>query len=384
MAESRNSSRAAAAPEGDTELEALRRRIDAIDREILERLNARAEVVREVGGLKATTGAPVYASTREQAIVGALTAENPGPFPNAGIAPVFREIISASRSLEAPLRVAYLGPHGTFCHAAARQRFGEGTELADAATISDVFALVERGVASLGVVPIENTTEGAVTQTLDALAEFDGVICGELQLRVSHQLLSRSGRIEDVRRVASHPQVLAQCRRWLDRNLPGPDRIETASSAAAAELSRDDPEVAAIGSAIAGEVYGLETIEPAIEDRRDNTTRFLVIGRQPVEPSGDDLTSVLFTIHRDQAGALFRLLEPLAAGAVNLTAIHSRPIAGKPWEYFFFIDLEGHADDERVAAALESASQVAHSHRVLGSFPRAEALRRSGRAAGES
>jgi chorismate mutase/prephenate dehydratase len=353
------------------ELERLRREIDAVDDALLERLNARAELVREVGRLKAGRGAPVYDGAREREIVARLVAANPGPFPNAALPHVFREIISATRSLEAPVRVAYLGPEGTFCHQASRRRFGASAEFFPQPNVGEVFVAVERGRADFGVVPVENSTEGVVTQTLDALAGSTLSACGEVVLPISHQLLSRSGRREDVRRVASHPQAAAQCREWIERELPGLERVETASTAAAARLALEDPGVAAIASALAGEVYGLSPVAEAIEDRRDNTTRFLVLGRDVPGPSGRDLTSAVFTVRKDEAGALVRLLEPFASHGVNLTAIHCRPMKGKPWEYLFFVDLEGHRDDVAVAGALAAAAERSFSHRVLGSFARA-------------
>ncbi len=357
------------------ELAALRERVDAIDRGILEQLNERARVVQSIGRLKAETGSAVYEPARERQIVEQLTAGNAGPFPSEGIAPVFREIISATRSLERVLRVGYFGPEGTFTHQAARGQFGQLAELASLGSIAEVFSAVERRQVDLGVVPVENTTEGVVTQTFDALAEHEVSVCGEAVLRISQQLLSRSGRLEDVRRVVSHPQPLAQCRLWLDRQLPAIERTEAASTAVAARLAAEDGSLAAIGSAIAGEVYGLRTIETGIEDRRDNTTRFIVIGQLTPPASGNDLTSVLFTIRKDEAGALHRLLAPFAEQGLNLTAIQLRPIKGKPWEYLFFLDVEGHRSDPRLVKALESASRVAHTQRVLGSFPRAEAPR---------
>jgi chorismate mutase/prephenate dehydratase len=242
-----------------------------------------------------------------------------------------------------------------------------------AASIADVFADVERGLADLGIVPVENTTEGVVTQTLDAFAESELTICGEVLLRIEHHLLSRSGRRTDVRRVASIPQALAQCRRWLERELPGVERLEAASTAAAAKLAAEDGAVAAIASALAGETCGLAVVEAGIEDRRDNTTRFVVIGREAPGATGRDLTSVVFTVRKDESGTLHRLLEPFARHRVNLTSIQSRPLKGKAWEYLFFLDLEGHASEPSVAKALEDAARVAHSHQVLGSFPRASA-----------
>lgn len=371
MANSGRSSRAASAADGAAKLEALRRRIDEIDSEILRNLNERARIVLEVGALKRVIGEPTYSPARERQILERLGQENAGPFPGEGLAPVFREIVSATRSLEEELPVAYFGPEGTFTHLAAKCRFGELAKLNGVRSIEDVFAAVELGKARLGVVPVENTTEGVVTQTLDAFAVSDLPVCGEIVLRISLDLFSQSGRIEDVRRVATHPQPLAQCRRWLDRHLPGIERVETSSTAVAAGLAADDGGVAAIGSALAGEAYSLKTIESCIEDRRDNTTRFLLIGRQEPEPTGNDLTSVLFTIRKDEAGGLYRLIEPMARSGINLTTIQLRPIAGKPWEYYFFIDIEGHRDEPKIVEALAAAAKVAQSHRVLGSFPRA-------------
>ena len=354
------------------EIDHLRARIDAVDDAILERLNERAELVAQVGRAKQSDGSAVYEPTRERRIVERLRADNPGPFPSGAIGPVFREIISGTRSLEDTIRVAYLGPEGTFSHQAAREHFGALAELCGVASITDVFAAVEAGRVQLGIVPVENTTEGVVTQTLDAFGERDVTVCAERVLRISHALLSKSGRIGDVRRVISHPQPLAQCRRWLDQQLPGVAREEMASTAAAAQRAAADPECAAVGSLLSAEVYGLAVVAASIEDRRDNSTRFLVIGGDPPPPSGRDLTSIVFTIRRDEAGALFRLIEPFSREAVNLTSIQLRPIKGKPWEYLFFIDCEGHRSEASVHRALEAATRVAYSTRVLGSFPRAE------------
>jgi chorismate mutase/prephenate dehydratase len=353
------------------ELDALRERIDAVDRRILEELNRRAALVAEVGRLKRHDRAAVYRAARERDLVAALVAANPGPFPSAGIPPVFREIVSATRSLEARLRVAFLGPEGTFSHLAARDTFGSLADFVPVTTIGDVLAAVERGEADHGLVPVENTSEGVVTQTLDALLGSELPLCGEVLLRVSHQLLSLSGDLAAVRRVASHPQPLAQCRTWLDRHLPNAARVETASTAAAAELARREADVAAIGSSLLGELAGLRAVASAIEDRRDNTTRFLVVGGEPPRLSGNDLTCLAYTVRKGEAGALFRLLEPFASRGVNLTSIQARPLKGTPWEYVFFIDLEGHRSDPRVREAYEEAARRANSHRVLGSFPRA-------------
>ena len=281
------------------ELERLRAAIDAVDRQILEKLNERARLVAEVGRHKRSEATPVYAAARERDIVERLRDANAGPFPDAGLPHVFREIISATRSLERVVRVAYLGPEGSFAHLAARRQFGGMSELVPVASIADVYAAVERGKTDLGVVPIENTTEGVVTQSLDRCVESEVTICAEILLRISQCLMSRSGRIEDVRRVASHPQGLAQCREWLARHLPGVEQMETQSTARAAEWAAREGEVAAITSEIAAEIHGLEIIERAIEDRRDNTTRFLVIGRDAPAPGGNDLTSAVFMLRRD-------------------------------------------------------------------------------------
>jgi chorismate mutase/prephenate dehydratase len=341
-------------------LERLRADVDRVDQALLGELNERARLIGEVGRVKAGAGLEVFSAARERDLIEALRKANPGPFPDGAIEPVFREIISATRSLERRLRVAYLGPEGTFAHEAARGRFGACVDLLPVSPIAEIFAAVERGEADIGVAPVENTTQGAVTETYDALATSEVALCGEVLLRVSYHLLSASGQIDDVKRVASHPQGLAQCRQWLDRRLPGVERMETPSTAAAARLAAADPSVAAVASPVAGETYGLVAAARAIEDRRDNTTRFL-------------LTSVVFTMRKSQPGALHRLLGPFARHAVNLTSIQSRPMPGKAFEYLFFLDMEGHRDDPSVAQALGEAAELAHSHRVLGSFPRAGA-----------
>lgn len=361
-----------ATPEVSDELAALRREIDEIDAAILEQLNRRARAVQRVGELKRGGRiGPVYVAARERDLVRALVAANPGPFPSAAIPHVFREIISATRSLEERVRVAFLGPDGTFSHQAASRQFGAQVDLVPVAIMRDVFTLTERGDTHYGVVPVENTIEGPITVTFDALIETEVTICSEIKLEIAQHLMSRSGRLEDVQKVASHPQPLAQCRRWLERNLPGVETIETTSTAAAAQLAHADPKVASIGSEVTAEVYDLLTIASNIQDQRGNTTRFLVIGRETPAPSGQDLTSAVFTVRRDQAGALHELLGPFARHGVNLTAVQSRPMKGKPWEYVFIVDMEGHQQDPPVRRALEEAARVSASHKILGSFPRA-------------
>jgi chorismate mutase/prephenate dehydratase len=355
------------------ELARLRDAIDAVDLEILASLNLRAQLVKQVGEEKRTRQAPVYVAGRERDLIARLKDRNEGPFPSTAIGHVFREIISATRSLEEVVRVAFLGPEGTFSHQAVARQFGAQIDSMPASSMREVFTLTQQGKAHYGVVAVENTTEGAVAETFDALVESELSICGELMLEVTECLLSSSGRIDEIRKLASHPQPLGQCRLWIQRNLPGVDIVETASTAAAAQLAAGDPAVAAIASEVAADVYGLKVIEREIEDSPGNTTRFLVIGRETPAPSGDDITSAVFTVRKDQIGALYRLLEPFARYGVNLNSIQSRPMKGKPWEYLFFVDMQGHAEDENVEKALGEASAVAHSHKTLGSYPRSSA-----------
>jgi chorismate mutase/prephenate dehydratase len=368
----------AAASEADAaELTRLRAEIDRVDRALLAALNRRAELVRQVGALKGAAGrGSVYRAGRERDLVEGLVRENPGPFPSTALPAVYREIISATRSLEAQLRVAYLGPAGTSSHVAAKEAFGAQMELLPVATLLEVIGAVERGAADHALLPIENTSEGVVTQALDALLACEVPICGERWLRISYALVSQSGRGEDVARVASHPQALAQCRGWLDRHLPGAERVETSSTAVAAALARERADVAAIVNATLAEESGLATLASAIEDRRDNTTRFLVLGGEPPAPTDHDLTMLAYTVRKAESGALHRLLEPFARHGVNLTSIQARPLKGAPWEYVFFCDLEGHRSEPRVREAFEQAGRVANSFRVLGSFPRAREARR--------
>ncbi|MBW2418227.1 MAG: prephenate dehydratase [Deltaproteobacteria bacterium] len=351
----------------------LRRDVDAVDRELLERLNRRAELVARVGQLKeGGQRSPVYVASRERDLIAALIDANPGPFPNAGISHVFREIISATRSLEKMMSVAYLGPEGTFSHEAVIRQFGGQIDLIPCKTLAEVFTRTERGETHFGVVPVENTTEGAVTECFDNLVDADVTICGELLVEVKQNLLRKGGGLAGLERVASHPQPLAQCREWLQRRLPDVEIVETSSTARAAQLAAGDASLAAIGSEIAADAYGLEVVEAGIEDLRGNTTRFLVIGSETPAPSGKDLTSVVFTARKNQSGALYRLLESFARYDVNLTAVQSRPMKDKPWEYLFFVDMEGHLEDDALAKALEDAAALAHSHKILGSYPRAQ------------
>ncbi|MEN8159512.1 MAG: bifunctional chorismate mutase/prephenate dehydratase [Myxococcota bacterium] len=368
----------AASASEDAELLRLREAIDRVDRELLDALNRRAALVREVGARKgATGGGSIYRPGRERDLVEALIRENPGPFPSEALPAVFREIISASRALEAQLTVAYLGPEGTSSFVAAREAFGSQVALVPVATLADVIEAVSRGEADHALLPIENTSEGVVTQALDQLLTAGVPLCGERWLRISYQLVAQRDGLDGVKRVASHPQALAQCRGWLDRELPNAARVETSSTAVAAALAREQADVGAIVNADV-EVEGLVTPASGIEDRRDNTTRFLILGGEASAASGNDLTMLAFTVRKAESGALHRLLEPFARHGVNLTSIQARPLKGAPWEYVFFLDLEGHWSEPAVQAAYEEAGRVANSSRILGSFPRAREARREG------
>jgi chorismate mutase/prephenate dehydratase len=348
----------------------LRRQIDAIDDKILELLNRRAGVVIEVGKAKAGQSKEFYVPGRERAIYERLTAANPGPFPAEAVRRVFREIISASLSLEQPLKVAFFGPQGTFTHAAAMKQFGFSAQLVPQKSIPAVFDEVARGRANYGVVPVENSTEGIVSHTLDMFMESDLKINAEVLLEISHYLLSRTGRFEDIRKVVSHPQPLAQCRKWLEANLPDTPLVDVGSTAVAAQMAADDESAAAIASEMAASLYGLNIVKERIEDNPNNFTRFLVIGRKNPDPSGADKTSILFSV-KDEPGILYRMLEPFSKAGINLTKIESRPMKKKAWEYIFFLDMEGHVAEEKVHAAIEELRGCCQFLKILGSFPKA-------------
>ena len=349
-------------------IDTLRRRIDAVDDRILKLLEERADVARAIGRLKAAGGAGVYVPSREKKIVERLTKQR-RTLPAAVVRAVFREVISACRALEQGLRVSYLGPEATFSHMAARQHFGSGATFVAAASIPAVFEDVERGRCDFGLVPIENSTDGVVTYTLDRFIDSDLSIAAEICLDVNHCLLARHADTKRIRRVLSHPQGLAQCRRWIATHLPQASLHETGSTARAAEEAARADDVAAIASRMAGDVYGLVVVAENIQDLSFNATRFVVIGPDDSgRPSGDDKTSVVFSV-RDEVGVLHRMLEPFAKNRINLTRIESRPLKGKPWEYVFFIDFLGHRKERRVSRALESLSRRCLMLKVLGSYP---------------
>jgi chorismate mutase/prephenate dehydratase len=350
------------------QLTELRKEIDGADARILKLLNDRAKLAMEVGKVKQAKGATVYVPSREEDLVRRLTDMNKGPFPSSGIRPVWKEIISASLSLEQPLSVAYLGPQATFTHQACRKRFGLSARYVPVRTISDVFDYVEKGKADYGVIPVENTTEGVVSHTLDKFMESEMKIVGEVSLRICQNLMNLSGNIDDIKRVYSHPHALAQCRDWLEANMPSVAVLDASSTSQAAKIAAEDEGAAAIAGTLAADLYGLETVEASIEDNPNNFTRFLVIGPELPEPGEHNKTTILFSV-KDKAGALYEMLRPFNENGVNLTKIESRPHRRKAWEYVFFLDCMAHVGEPHLVKALEELEEVCRYVKVLGSYP---------------
>ena len=363
-------SRAALQPQ----LEAVRRRIDAVDEQLHSLINERARLAQQVGISKGSAGRTVdfYRPEREAQVLRLARERNAGPLKDEEVLRLFREIMSACLAQQEPPKVAFLGPEGTFTQTAVLNHFGHSVRALPLGSIDEVFHEVEAASADFGVVPIENSTEGTVNHTLDRFLTSPLKICGEVELRVRHHLMGMGGALARIERVCSHPQSLAQCRGWLDAHLPGVEQVPVSSNAEGARRARDEKGTAAIAGDTAAEVYGLKVLAAQIEDRADNTTRFLVLGRKLFTPSGEDRTTLLVSAsHSDAPGALYRLLEPLARHRVSLTRIESRPSHRRKWDYVFFIDLEGHADDPQVARALAALKKRASLYRVLGSYPRA-------------
>jgi chorismate mutase/prephenate dehydratase len=353
------------------DLDDVRRKIDALDDALLDLLNERASLVAEVVAAKKRARQPFYAPERERAIVERLTAQNPGPFPTAAVGHVFQEILSACLALQSTVRVAYLGPEGTNTHAAVQRHFGLSDRGVPLGTIGRVFDAVMREDADFGVVPVESSSEGVVSHTLDAFAETDLSITAEIALPISHCLLVRPGTpSSSVEHVYSHPQALAQCRRWLSDNLRSAVPIEAPSTAAAARSARSDVTGAAIANEMAAQIYGLEILHRELQDTPGTMTRFLVIGRDQPKPTGVDRTTLMVTLDSGP-GSLLRALRPISDHGVNMTRIESRPNREEAWRYWFFVELEGHREDPEVAAALSDLSQASAGVRVLGSYPRA-------------
>ncbi len=346
----------------------LRKKIDQVDEKIIESLNQRACLAQKIGQTKSLGKEEIYVPSREKAILQRLSRLNQGPLSEQAIRSVYREVLSASRSLEGPINVAYLGPEGTFTQMAARERFGLATHFIPAANIQDVFQEVEQKRADYGVVPIENSTEGGVAFTLDMLVEADVKVCAEIYLAIHQCLLSQSGRMGQFQRIVSHPQALAQCRRWLLSHCPDVPVEEVASTAQAAQMTAKDSSLAAIASSLAHEFYGLEIVEENIENHAHNITRFLVIGTRFSSPTGDDKTSIVFSV-KDEVGILHRMLDPFAKNKINLTRIESRPLKNKPWEYLFYLDFNGHVEEPGISQALKQLEKSCTFVKFVGSYP---------------
>ena len=352
-------------------LDALRRKIDDIDHALLRLFNDRARLAQEVGELKKQAGdAVLYRPEREAQILARRQAENTGPLPNAAIAQLYRELMSACMALESPLRIAYLGPEGTFSQAAALKAFGSSASTLPHTTIDDVFRTVEAQQADYAVVPVENSTEGAVGRTLDLMLTTPLSACGEVQIEVHQNLMTRAPSFADIVRVYSHSQSLAQCNGWLNANLSRAERVPVASNAEAAKRAASDPQSGAIAGEIAARIYDVPILARHIEDDPNNRTRFLVIGAQSVPPSGRDQTSLVMSAP-NRPGAVHALLAPFAKHGVSMTRLESRPSRMGRWEYYFFVDLQGHEKDAAVAAALAELRELAPFVKLLGSYPAA-------------
>ena len=349
-------------------VDALRKKIDLIDEKIVGLLNDRASIARRIGHKKRLNNEAIYVPLREQEILNRLCQLSHGPLPEQAIRSIFSEVIGACRALESPLKIAFFGAAATYSHLAAREKFGSTVTLLPTASIAEVFQEVKQVRVSFGVVPIENSTEGVVGHTLDLLVDSDLRICAEVFLVIHHNLLSRTGRAEDLHRIVSHPQALAQCRVWLGGHFPSLPVEEVASTAHAAKMAAQDSAVGAISSCLAKEVYNLQLVAANIEDQSNNITRFLVIADKDPGPSKNDKTSLVFSV-KDEPGVLHRMLQPFAKSRINLSKIESRPIKNKLWEYMFFLDLKGHRAEPRVQRAIKDVERNCTFLKILGSYP---------------
>ncbi len=351
----------------DLNLKHFRTQIDAIDDELLRLFNERAKLAQQIGHAKGD-GAVVLRPEREAQVLRRLQAANPGPLSNESVAQLYTEIMSQCRALEAPLKAAYLGPEGSFSEAAMRKRFGQAAAGVPCDSFDEIFRAVESGGAGYGVVPVENSSEGMIGHNLDMLLQTAAMVCGEVTVQVHHCLMSHQTDKARVKRVYSHPQSLGQCRNWLNANLPQVERIAVSSNSEAARLAGEQADSAAVAGRAAAERYGVPLLAENIEDDPRNTTRFLVLGNQDVAPSGRDKTSLVMSA-ANRPGAVHDLLTPLAKYGVSMTKLESRPARSGLWEYVFFVDIEGHQQDEKVAAALAELKQAAAFLKVLGSYP---------------
>jgi chorismate mutase / prephenate dehydratase len=360
-------------PSNDVTLESLRRKIDDIDVQLQELIAERARCAQQVGVVKGLTAtADFYRPEREAQVLRGVVERNHGPLRDDEMVRLFRELMSACLAQEEPLKVAYLGPEGTFTQSAVMKHFGHSVRALSLPTIDEVFQEVEGGIADFGVAPVENSTEGTVNHTLDMFLTSPLKICGEVELRIQQHLMGRMKDISQIRRVCSHSQSFAQCRGWLAQYLPDVERITVSSNAEAARRARDEEGTAALAGEAASEVYDLRILYRNVEDHADNTTRFLVIGRKAFPSSGIDKTTLLLSAtDAEGPGILLKLLGPLSRHSVNMTRIESRPSRRRKWDYVFFVDIDGHAEDVPVARALEEVKANADLFRVLGSYPKA-------------
>lgn len=350
-------------------LDDLRKDIDAIDSQLLDLLSKRADLVHEVGVIKKRDGLQIYAPDREDALLRKLVEMNRGRLPEKSIRAIYREIMSAALALEEDLKIAYLGPKGTWTHQAAIKKFGHSVNYSAHASFADVFDDVARRRADYGVVPIENSTEGAVSHTLDLFVDSPLRICAQILLRIDNNLLAAVPR-EQIATLYSHPQVFGQCKNWILQNFPEAELVEVSSTTKAAHLAKDKAQegAAALGGRLAAELAGLDVLDEAIQDRATNTTRFLVIGEKTCPPTGNDRTSILFAVH-DRPGSLVAALKAFDAFKINMSKIESRPSKQKDWEYIFYVDLAGHCENEQVAAALDELEKHCSLVKLLGSYP---------------
>ena len=357
-------------------LEKLRKSIDAIDAQLLELFNQRANCAVDVASVKRElSDSPdeaidFFRPDREAQVIKRIKAMNPGPLSDDEVGRLIREVMSACLALEQPLKIAYLGPEGTFTQSAALKHFGHSVSTVPMSSIPDVFAAVESGHADYGLVPVENSTEGVISHTLDMFMDSNLKVCGEVEIPVHHHLASRLQEVSLIRHIYSHQQSFAQCRHWLDQNMPGIERIPVSSNAEAARLAGVEDNAAAICGLPAVEIFGLKICYENIEDMPDNTTRFVIIGKQDVGPSGNDKTSLLIST-RNVPGALLGLLQPLADHGISMNKIESRPGVGHKWAYVFFIDIDGHQQDSNVIDAVKVLKQQAALFKILGSYPKA-------------
>ena len=351
----------------------IRDSIDAIDDQVLELISKRAECAEKVAEIKRQAGEVnlwFYRPEREAQVLNRMSARNRGPLENERITAIYREVISSCLALEQSIKVAFLGPNGTFSQEASKKHFGHAVETVPMGSIGQVFKEVENGTVDYGVVPIENSTEGVISYTLDVFMHSPLKISGEVTLRIHHNLMTVNKNWRNIKRVYSHQQSLAQCRQWLNDNLPNAEQIPVSSNTEAARRAKEDSESGAIAGSLAAKIYELDIAQSNIEDSKDNTTRFLVIGKQDVPQSGKDKTTLMISA-KNRSGALYHLLAPLAAHGLDMTRIESRPSRNANWEYYFFMDIDGHAGDAKVAKALEELAEESELIRVLGSYPKA-------------